>query len=119
MPEKRIIFNSGELEIEGLYNQVPGNKGIVVTHPHPLHGGDMMNMLFVPNDSRLDITLAFNPVSAAITVGRSRSAANISAIKLSGKAKSNPQLAGTSAPNNAPMMALICQATQMVKAAPK
>lgn len=41
--EKRIFFNSGHLKIEGLYNDVPGDHGVVITHPHPLYGGDMMN----------------------------------------------------------------------------
>jgi hypothetical protein len=40
---KRVIFNSGPLRIEGLFNQVSGNRGVVVAHPHPLYGGDMMN----------------------------------------------------------------------------
>jgi uncharacterized protein len=43
MQGKRITFNSGTLEIEGLFNRVPGTRGVVVTHPHPLHGGDMFN----------------------------------------------------------------------------
>jgi uncharacterized protein len=43
MPEKRIIFKSGPLELEGLFSRVPGEKGVVVAHPHPLYGGNMMN----------------------------------------------------------------------------
>jgi uncharacterized protein len=43
MPEKRISFNSGKLKIEGLYNQISKDKCVIVAHPHPLHGGDMMN----------------------------------------------------------------------------
>lgn len=41
--KKRIFFNSGPLKLEGLYNRVSGEKGVVITHPHPLYGGDMMN----------------------------------------------------------------------------
>jgi uncharacterized protein len=41
--ESRIIFNSGTLKIEGLLNDVSCDKGVIVTHPHPLYGGDMMN----------------------------------------------------------------------------
>jgi uncharacterized protein len=41
--EKMIFFNSGPLKLEGLYNRVSGDRGVVVTHPHPLYGGDMMN----------------------------------------------------------------------------
>jgi len=40
---KRIFFNSGPLKLEGLYNRVSGERGVVITHPHPLYGGDMMN----------------------------------------------------------------------------
>lgn len=43
MAEKRVIFSSDRLGIEGLYNDVSGDRGVVVAHPHPLHGGDMMN----------------------------------------------------------------------------
>ena len=43
MPEKEIIFNSGPLKIQGLLEEHPGEKGAVVTHPHPLYGGDMYN----------------------------------------------------------------------------
>jgi alpha/beta superfamily hydrolase len=41
--EKRIHFLSGSLKLEGLY--APGEyvKGAVVSHPHPLYGGDMEN----------------------------------------------------------------------------
>ena len=50
-------------------------------------------------------TAMIPPVSAATTVGRSRNDPNINAIKLSGKAKSKPQLAGTSAPIREPIRA--------------
>ena len=43
MPEKEIFLNSGSLKIQGLLNEQPGAKGVVVTHPHPLYGGDMYN----------------------------------------------------------------------------
>jgi alpha/beta superfamily hydrolase len=43
MPEKEIFFDSGPLKIEGLLEERPGGKGVVVTHPHPLYGGDMYN----------------------------------------------------------------------------
>jgi len=41
--EQKVIFNSGELKIEGLFTPVSGDKGVVVAHPHPLYGGDMHN----------------------------------------------------------------------------
>jgi alpha/beta superfamily hydrolase len=43
MSEKKIIFSSGPFKIEGLFNNVSGDKGVVVAHPHPLYGGNMMN----------------------------------------------------------------------------
>ncbi len=43
MAEERIFLNSGELRIEGLLENLPGDKGVVVTHPHPLYGGSMHN----------------------------------------------------------------------------
>jgi len=42
---ERITFLSEEYEIEGLLNQRDEKKGIVVTHPHPLYGGDMYNLV--------------------------------------------------------------------------
>ena len=43
MSEKRISFQSGNLNIEGLFEKISDEKGVVVTHPHPLYGGDMYN----------------------------------------------------------------------------
>lgn len=43
MTEEHIIINSGNLEIEGLLENLSCDKGVVVTHPHPLYGGDMYN----------------------------------------------------------------------------
>ncbi len=43
MTEEHIIINSGNLKIEGLSENLSGDKGVVVTHPHPLYGGDMYN----------------------------------------------------------------------------
>ncbi len=42
MNEKPITFTSDELQIEGLM-YAAGPKGVVVTHPHPLYGGNMHN----------------------------------------------------------------------------
>jgi len=43
LAEERITFRSGALSIEGLLKRCEGSKGVVVTHPHPLYGGDMYN----------------------------------------------------------------------------
>ncbi len=43
MSEESILFRSGDLTLEGLLNRREGEKGVVVTHPHPLYGGDMHN----------------------------------------------------------------------------
>jgi alpha/beta superfamily hydrolase len=42
---ERISFLSEDYEIEGLLNQRDEKKGVVVTHPHPLYGGDMYNLV--------------------------------------------------------------------------
>jgi alpha/beta superfamily hydrolase len=42
---KKITFISEDYEIEGLLNKRDKNKGVVVTHPHPLYGGDMFNLV--------------------------------------------------------------------------
>jgi alpha/beta superfamily hydrolase len=41
--EKRIFFDSGGLKIEGMVENIPGERGIVVAHPHSLYGGTMHN----------------------------------------------------------------------------
>jgi len=43
MTEKRVFFKSQDLNIEGLINESQTRKGVVVTHPHPLYGGEMHN----------------------------------------------------------------------------
>jgi uncharacterized protein len=43
MAEERIFFEAGELKIEGMLEEVQGEKGVVVSHPHPLYGGTMHN----------------------------------------------------------------------------
>jgi len=40
---ERIEFNSGDLTLEGLFTEGSSDRGVVVTHPHPLYGGDMNN----------------------------------------------------------------------------
>jgi uncharacterized protein len=42
-PEKKIFIHSGALKLEALFNPVSTDRGVVVAHPHPLYGGDMLN----------------------------------------------------------------------------
>ena len=39
----RVTFLSDQIEIEGLLEEASSNRGAVITHPHPLYGGDMNN----------------------------------------------------------------------------
>ncbi len=41
--ENRVSFLAGDLVLEGLLHRVPGDHGVIVTHPHSLYGGDMYN----------------------------------------------------------------------------
>jgi uncharacterized protein len=43
MTEEKVHFKSGDLVLEGLLARAEGSKGVVVSHPHPLYGGDMQN----------------------------------------------------------------------------
>ena len=43
MKEEKVFFQAGDVKIEGLVHNAPGEKGVVVSHPHPLYGGDMNN----------------------------------------------------------------------------
>jgi len=43
MAEKRIFFEADGLNIEGMLADLPGDHGVVISHPHPLYGGSMHN----------------------------------------------------------------------------
>lgn len=43
MIEEKIFFESEGVKIEGLLGRSGGQSAVVVTHPHPLYGGDMTN----------------------------------------------------------------------------
>jgi alpha/beta superfamily hydrolase len=43
MVGKRIFFEAEGLKIEGMLEDLPGEKGMVISHPHPLYGGTMHN----------------------------------------------------------------------------
>ncbi|MGD8336668.1 MAG: alpha/beta hydrolase [Desulfobacterales bacterium] len=41
--EEKVCFRSGDFELEGLFENGRTTRGVVITHPHPLYGGDMHN----------------------------------------------------------------------------
>ena len=41
--EEKVCFRSGDFELEGLFESGRTACGVVITHPHPLYGGDMYN----------------------------------------------------------------------------
>ena len=41
--EKSVVIACGDIRLEGLLKKNSSGKGVVVTHPHPLYGGDMDN----------------------------------------------------------------------------
>lgn len=41
--EKSVVIACGDIRLEGVLNKNSSVKGVVVTHPHPLYGGDMDN----------------------------------------------------------------------------
>jgi len=43
MAKERIFIQVDDFNIEGILTASPGEKAVVVTHPHPLYGGDMNN----------------------------------------------------------------------------
>jgi alpha/beta superfamily hydrolase len=43
MTEQTVHFPASSLQLEGLLSLASGDKGVVITHPHPLYGGDMHN----------------------------------------------------------------------------
>ena len=43
MTEARVQFQAGPHLLEGLFSRGRKAKGAVITHPHPLYGGDMSN----------------------------------------------------------------------------
>jgi len=46
MTEQRVEFTSdNEIVLEGLLSAGTTGRGVVITHPHPLYGGDMNNIV--------------------------------------------------------------------------
>jgi alpha/beta superfamily hydrolase len=47
MVEEPVLFEATHINIEGLFHSMSGDKGVVITHPHPLYGGNMYNNVVV------------------------------------------------------------------------
>jgi alpha/beta superfamily hydrolase len=43
MAEEPVFLVADRFKIAGLLSTAPGDKGVVITHPHPLYGGSMHN----------------------------------------------------------------------------
>jgi uncharacterized protein len=43
--EERITFSSGDLSLEGMLSPGEGDRGVVISHPHPRYGGEMRNQV--------------------------------------------------------------------------
>jgi alpha/beta superfamily hydrolase len=43
MVEERVYFEAKGQKLEGLLGESTGNRGVVISHPHPLYGGTMHN----------------------------------------------------------------------------
>ena len=43
MAEERIFIDAGGVKLEGLLDHLSDQRGVVVTHPHPVYGGTMHN----------------------------------------------------------------------------
>lgn len=41
--EEPVIIHCGNIRLEGRFNRTDSAKGVLVTHPHPLYGGNMDN----------------------------------------------------------------------------
>ncbi len=74
MAETTFFFSSGNLRLEGVLERGSETKGAVITHPHPLYGGDMDNpvVLALRNAYRRQgfSTLRFNFRGVGASEGR-------------------------------------------------
>ena len=64
MEEKSIFFGQESIRLEGLYAHSGGDRGAVISHPHPPRGGDMLNPVVAVLSETLFVggfsTLRFN-----------------------------------------------------------
>ena len=62
--EEQVTIPCGEITLEGRFEQLDGEKGVLIAHPHPLYGGDMNNPVVIALQSaymrRGFSTLRFN-----------------------------------------------------------
>ncbi len=62
--EKKFTFISQQFVLEGMYNKLSETQGAIITHPHPLYGGDMSNpvveSLAISFNKKMYTTLRFN-----------------------------------------------------------
>ena len=74
MAERQVFISAGNLKLEALLDLAEGTAGVVVTHPHPLYGGDMENgvveSIVRVYRSKGYSTLRFNFRSAGMSHGR-------------------------------------------------
>ena len=72
--EERIKFISDGLEIEGLLQSSESDRAAIITHPHPLYGGDMHNPVVAAitgaYQEKAVATLRFNFRGAGASQGR-------------------------------------------------
>lgn len=41
--EEKVFIECGDITLSGLFHKGPHDKGVIITHPHPLYGGNMYN----------------------------------------------------------------------------
>lgn len=72
--EETIFFPCGPLRLAGFLRRMSGPEGVVITHPHPLYGGDMDNpvvkLLAALYQRRGYTTLRFNFRGVGASAGR-------------------------------------------------
>lgn len=75
MVEEQVFFPAGALKLQGLLAQPDGAaRGVVLCHPHPLYGGNMLNRVIASAAAALQAkglaTLRFNFRGVGLSEGR-------------------------------------------------